>query len=70
MFVKIDVDANPIVSAEFKVQSIPTFYFLNGKKVVSEVRELQLESSIIIFLFRIRLLNILFLTIVAIKKCV
>jgi hypothetical protein len=37
MFVKIDVDTNPIVSQEYKVQSIPTFYFLNGKRVVTEV---------------------------------
>ena len=46
-FVKIDIDEFPDIAGAFRVRSVPTFFFLNGDKVTSEVS----FSCIILLLF-------------------
>lgn len=38
-FVKIDIDEYPAMATEFKVSSVPTFFFISGKNKISEVKK-------------------------------
>lgn len=40
LFVKIDIDEYGDVASEHSIQSVPTFEFINGEKVVDKVRYL------------------------------
>ena len=46
LFVKIDIDEYGDVASEHSIQSVPTFEFINGEKVVDKVRYLPEEATV------------------------
>ena len=46
ILVKINVDANPELSAQFKVRSIPALFFMKNGKIEEQVQGVQPESAL------------------------
>ena len=54
-FVKVDVDANPELSAQYQVFSIPTFIIFEGGKIVSQFVGAQAKEGFMAEINKVRI---------------